>query len=276
MYNIFKLAARNLKRYKRRTFLTCMLITLGVVAVLLFVSISGSFKAMIERVLFATTADDARYSLNGAFLIVRKGFLALIASDGHRLSYISREMDVNPSEKEIRVVVPRKAMSELSKLCAEMDDEEVSFGREENHLFFQVGGCMLDCRVLEGSFPNFDKVIPKDNDKVLELGTEEFGDGEQAVLHILAAAKSILRIGEETRWTMFNLGMQGTANRTVERFDIRQPRSPNQKRVAVGPRVLIIEIPIRMIKPRVRLDLVECDFMQPALNLTDCKAGNLC
>jgi DNA polymerase-3 subunit beta len=51
----------------------------------------------------------------------------------------------------------------------------VSFGREENHLFFQIGGCMLDCRVLEGSFPNFDKVIPKDNDKTLELGTEDFG-----------------------------------------------------------------------------------------------------
>lgn len=142
---------------------------------------AGSLKAMIERVLFATTADDARYSLNGALFILRKGFVALIASDGHRLSFVSREMDVNPSEKEIRVVVPRKAMSELSKLCAEMDDQEVRFGRQENHLFFQVGGCILDCRVLEGSFPNFDKVIPKDNDKVLELRTTEFGDALRRV-----------------------------------------------------------------------------------------------
>jgi DNA polymerase-3 subunit beta len=134
-----------------------------------------ALKSMIERVLFATTADDARYSLNGTLLILRKGFVALIASDGHRLSFISREMDVNPSEKEIRVVVPRKAMAEIAKLCAEMDDQDVLFGREENHLFFQIGGCMLDCRVLEGSFPNFDKVIPKDNDKTLELGTEDFG-----------------------------------------------------------------------------------------------------
>ena len=142
---------------------------------------AGPLKSMIERVIFATTADDARYSLNGSLLILRKGFVALVASDGHRLSFVSREMKVEPSEKEIRVVVPRKALAELGRLCAEMDDEEVQFGRQENHLFFQVGGCVLDCRVLEGSFPNFDKVIPKDNDKNLELGTQEFGDALRRV-----------------------------------------------------------------------------------------------
>jgi DNA polymerase-3 subunit beta len=135
---------------------------------------------MIERVIFATTADDARYSLNGALFILRKGFVALVASDGHRLSFISKEIDVNPSDKEIKVVVPRKALAELGRLCSELD-EEVSFGHEENHLFFQVGGCRLDCRVLEGSFPNFDKVIPKDNDKHLEMETSEFGDALRRV-----------------------------------------------------------------------------------------------
>ena len=142
---------------------------------------AGPLKSMIERVIFATTADDARYSLNGSLFILRKGFVALVASDGHRLSFISREMDVSPSEQEIRVVVPRKALAELSRLCGEMDDEEVQFGRQENHLFFQVGGCVLDCRVLEGSFPNFEKVIPKDNDKKLELATPEFGDALRRV-----------------------------------------------------------------------------------------------
>jgi DNA polymerase-3 subunit beta len=90
-------------------------------------------------------------------------------------------MKVEPSEKEIRVVVPRKALAELARLCGEMDDEDVLFGRQENHLFFQVGGCVLDCRVLEGSFPNFDKVIPKDNDKNLEFETPQFGDALRRV-----------------------------------------------------------------------------------------------
>ena len=109
---------------------------------------AGPLKAMIERVIFATTADDARYSLNGSLMILRKGFVALIASDGHRLAFVSRELDVNPSEAEVRVVVPRKALAELARLCSE-SDEEVCFGKQENHLFFRIGGCVLDCRVLE-------------------------------------------------------------------------------------------------------------------------------
>ncbi len=72
MYNIFKLAARNLKRYKRRTFLTSMLITLGVVAVLMFVSISGSFKTMM--------IGQITDSMLGHLQIHRKGYLASIDS----------------------------------------------------------------------------------------------------------------------------------------------------------------------------------------------------
>ncbi len=72
MFNIFKLAARNLKRYKRRTFLTSMLITLGVVAVLLFVSISGSFKVMM--------ISQITDSMLGHLQIHRKGYLASIDS----------------------------------------------------------------------------------------------------------------------------------------------------------------------------------------------------
>jgi len=72
MFNIFKLAARNLKRYKRRTFLTAMLITLGVVAVLLFVSISGSFKAMM--------ISQVTDSMLGHLQVHRKGYLASIDS----------------------------------------------------------------------------------------------------------------------------------------------------------------------------------------------------
>ena len=72
MFNIFKLAARNLKRYQRRTFLTTMLITLGVVAVLLFVSISGSFKTMM--------IGQITDSMLGHLQIHRKGYLASIDS----------------------------------------------------------------------------------------------------------------------------------------------------------------------------------------------------
>jgi DNA polymerase-3 subunit beta len=138
------------------------------------------FRQMIERVIFATTTDDARYSLNGALMLLRRGFVALVASDGHRLAYVSREIAVKPSAAEVRVVVPRKAIGEVARLCAEIDDD-VLFGQQENHLFFRIGGCTLDCRVLEGNFPNFEKVMPRDNDKEIEVGTTAFGDAMRRV-----------------------------------------------------------------------------------------------
>ena len=141
---------------------------------------SAAFKSMIDRVVFATTGDDARYSLNGALMILRNSFLALVASDGHRLAYVAQELPVKPKESEVKVVVPRKALAEVARLCGEVD-EDVSFGQEENHLFFKVGGTTLDCRVLEGKFPNFDKVIPKDNDKDIDLETKAFGSAMRRV-----------------------------------------------------------------------------------------------
>jgi DNA polymerase-3 subunit beta len=132
------------------------------------------FRSMIERIIFATTADDARYSLNGALLLLRNNFAALVASDGHRLAYISRELPVKPKASEVKVVVPRKALAEVARLCGELD-EEAAFGQHENHLFFQVGGTILDCRILEGNFPSFEKVIPRDSDKEIELDAGTFG-----------------------------------------------------------------------------------------------------
>jgi len=145
------------------------------------VKIAGAtFRRMVERVIFATTSDDARYSLNGSLMILRKGFLALVASDGHRLAYVSTEVPIAPATAETRVVVPRKALAEIARLCAEIE-EDVQFGQHENHLFFRVGPCTLDCRVLEGNFPNFEKVIPRDNDKDIELGTTHLADAIRRV-----------------------------------------------------------------------------------------------
>jgi DNA polymerase-3 subunit beta len=142
---------------------------------------AAAVRGMIERVIFATTSDDARYSLNGALLLLRKGFVALVASDAHRLAYVSRELGINPRGAEIRVVVPRKALNEVARLCSEMADQEVSFGQVDGHLFFRVGHCTVDGRMLEGNFPNFEKVIPKDNDKEIELAVGTFGDAMRRV-----------------------------------------------------------------------------------------------
>ena len=141
------------------------------------------FKEMVQKVIFAVTVDDARFALNGALMILGKASVSLVASDGHRLAYISRPLAHDSSkalDAEIRVVIPHKALGELSRIAEEIGGEIV-FCKEENQIFFEMGRCMLSSRLLEGQFPSYEKVLPKGNDKLVELDRIAFGDALRRV-----------------------------------------------------------------------------------------------
>ena len=129
---------------------------------------------MSTRCAFAITQEESRYTLNGALMIVDPDRVTFVATDGHRLVFISHSVKIEGVESENRVLVPKKALSELSKLTAE-NDSKVEFGHSENHLFFKVGERLLASRVLTGQFPNYNMVIPQENDKCAVLGAAEFG-----------------------------------------------------------------------------------------------------
>lgn len=115
---------------------------------------------MIERVTFAITTEDPRYSLNGALILLKDSQLTLVATDGHRLAFASREVG-SKSKEEQKIVVPRKALAEVSKMTADLGaDDEVLFGRSESHVFFVVGEHRLTSNVLEGNFPRYENVMP--------------------------------------------------------------------------------------------------------------------
>ena len=114
----------------------------------------------ISRTLFAITNEESRYALNGAKFEISSLGARMIATDGHRLSFIEKPNLFFEGEK-IDVLVPRKALSELAKLCAE-PCEVVEFGKDENHLYFRLGKRLLSSRILNGQFPNYELVIPKD------------------------------------------------------------------------------------------------------------------
>jgi len=139
-----------------------------------------TFRNMVSRVLFASTADDARYPLQGVLAILNKSHLTLVATDGHRLACVSGKVARKEAERELRVIVPRKTLSEISRIDWG-DSEELLFGVHENRVFFKSGGLMLASATVEGVFPTFEKVIPKENDKLLELGVGQFTDAVRRV-----------------------------------------------------------------------------------------------
>ncbi len=129
---------------------------------------------MIGRCICDITTEESRYTLNGAQMIIEPGGLTFVTTDGHRLVLIEHRAALPVSEGGIRVLVPKKALVELSKLA--LGAEKVRFGHTPNHLFFRIGERLLVSRVLSGQFPNYDRVIPRENNVHLTVNTLELVD----------------------------------------------------------------------------------------------------
>jgi DNA polymerase-3 subunit beta len=129
-------------------------------------------KQMVAKTQFAITGEDTRYFLNGALFILRPDSMGLVSTDGHRLALVNvaREKTKGKGrvEEEVRVILPRKTLLELGRLLAE-GEGDIQYERGENHLFFDIGGRLLISRMIDGQFPAFERVIPKNNDKRVEF-----------------------------------------------------------------------------------------------------------
>jgi DNA polymerase-3 subunit beta len=133
-------------------------------------------REMIDRVYYAI-AQEQRYYLNGALLIMKKNTIELVSTDGHRLSYTSAFVEDLAPEEEIKVIVAKKTLGELRK----MTNEKLEFDFDENNLFFRVDNRMLISRIIESKFPNFEAVIPKDNPNLVNLPKDEFSQAIRRV-----------------------------------------------------------------------------------------------
>lgn len=141
-----------------------------------------TLNRMIERVSFAITTEDPRYSLNGALFMLKDGYLTLVATDGHRLAYIAKKIESIPPGKSQQVIVPRKALAEVSKMTDGMtDDDQVVFGQSDNHVFFVVGQHRLTSTVLEGTFPRYENVMPKACGTSLVVPADDFTNAVRRV-----------------------------------------------------------------------------------------------
>ena len=132
----------------------------------------GILRGLIRRTAFAITAEDARYYLAGALLVLDKDAAAMVATDGHRLAFAQKTTPLSVAEAT-RVLVPRKAITEIARLIEDMGGEEpVSFQQGEGHLIFTAGGRTLASKVVEAQFPAYDKVVGVTGDKKVAVGRE--------------------------------------------------------------------------------------------------------
>jgi DNA polymerase-3 subunit beta len=135
----------------------------------------GVLGALISKTVFAISSEESRFTLNGALLVLRKGAVVMVATDGHRLAMIESTDELPGVDGAYRALLPRKAMMELQKLAGDSNPAaSVKFSGDDNHLFFKLGDRLLLSRKLTGNFPDYERVLPKDQPNSVALNREEF------------------------------------------------------------------------------------------------------
>jgi len=155
----------------------------------------ASLRNMISKTIFAISNEESRYTLNGALLVLKAESMAMVATDGHRLAHIEKlgeTLDGIAGEK--KTLIPRKALSELQSLLNSTDAETLEFADDEQSLYFRVGGRVLTSRKLTGQFPNYEAVLPRDNNKFVIVRSQDLMGSIQRVAQFADERSGAIKI----------------------------------------------------------------------------------
>jgi DNA polymerase-3 subunit beta len=128
-------------------------------------------------------------------MVIKAESLTMVATDGHRLAHIENSAARFPGVSgEMKTLVPKKAMAELNSLLNNPDIEQVDFAKDESTLFFRVGQRLLTSRQLTGQFPNYEAVLPRDNNKSITLRCEDLAGAIQRVAQFADERSGAIRV----------------------------------------------------------------------------------
>ncbi len=158
---------------------------------------SDDLRDLIDRSRFAVSTEETRYYLNGIYLHAFKDkkadVLRAVATDGHRLARV--ELSAPDGAAGIPgVILPRKTIAEVRKLIDEgADGIEISLS--ETKIRFAMGGIVISSKLIDGTFPDYQRVIPSGNDKILEIDARVFADAVDRVATISSEKSRAIKIG---------------------------------------------------------------------------------
>ena len=156
-------------------------------------------KTLIDRTRFAISTEETRYYLNGIYLHAATGangdVLRAVATDGHRLARVDVTLPAGAAGMP-GVIIPRKTVAELRKLIEETDSE-ITVSLSETKLKFAFGDAVLTSKLIDGTFPDYERVIPADNDKILEVNCKSFAQAVDRVSAISTEKSRAIKLSLE-------------------------------------------------------------------------------
>jgi DNA polymerase-3 subunit beta len=155
----------------------------------------ASLKNMVSKTIFSISNEESRYTLNGALLVLKAESMAMVATDGHRLAHIEKLGEtIDGVSGEKKTLIPRKALAELASLLGATDVETLDFADDDQTLFFKIGGRVLTSRKLTGQFPNYEAVLPRDNNKFVIVRSEDLMQAIQRVAQFADERSGAIKI----------------------------------------------------------------------------------
>jgi len=146
-------------------------------------------QTLINKTSFAVSLEETRYNLNGIYLHEKKGALVAVATDGHRLACAKAPLP-NGAKGIPEVIIPRKTIGEVSKLVTEATDT-IHISLSNNQIRFKMEKIELSSRLIDGTYPDYEKVIPSGNDKVLEADAKALANVIERVSVVSEKSKGI-------------------------------------------------------------------------------------
>jgi DNA polymerase III subunit beta len=151
-------------------------------------------RTMIAKTIFAISNEESRYTLNGALMVLKPESITMVATDGHRLAHIEKNQGKLSVSGEMKTLVPKKAMAELNAIVNSTEVDDIEFNRDESTLFFRIGNRLLTSRQLTGQFPNYEAVLPRDNNKAVVLVCEDLSVAIQRVAQFADERSGAIRL----------------------------------------------------------------------------------
>jgi DNA polymerase-3 subunit beta len=189
---------------------------------------AAELRSLIDRTRFAISTEETRYYLNGIYLHATKNnevpVVRAVATDGHRLARV--EMTAPEGAAGMPgIIVPRKTVLELRKLVDEGTEDEVQIALGESKIRCAIGEASLTSKLIDGTFPDYDRVIPANNDKVLEIECKSFAEAVDRVSTISTERSRAVKLAIETGGLIVSATSpeNGTA---VEELEVRYQSTP--------------------------------------------------
>lgn len=154
-----------------------------------------TLRQIIDKTRFAISTEETRYYLNGIFMHVADDVLKAAATDGHRLARVTVAKP-DGAEGMPDVIIPRKCVSELRKLLDEVEGS-VSVSLSASKIRFELGHAVLTSKLIDGTFPDYNRVIPTGNDKLLRIDPKNFMQGVDRVATIASEKTRAVKMAVE-------------------------------------------------------------------------------